>query len=87
MSRSFWSMTMWRPSNRAARPSAVSSRKSRWRSGSSEKCNAVRVPLPGETVKETVKVAAVEAVEEKPVVKAKSALVPMPATASLTTTQ
>lgn len=47
--------------------------------------NAVRVPLPGETVKETVKVAAVEAVEEKPVVKARSALVPMPATTSLTT--
>jgi hypothetical protein len=50
--------------------------------------NAVRVPLPGETVQEKAKVAVTEKPAEKSggraTVRVKSALVPMPETASLT---
>ncbi|AOF90921.1 cellulose biosynthesis protein BcsN [Sinorhizobium sp. RAC02] len=50
--------------------------------------NAVRVPLPGETVEEKVKVAVTKKPEkksgDKAAMRVKSALVPMPETASLT---
>lgn len=47
--------------------------------------NAVRVPLPGETAGKTTVATSEKPVEEKPVKRTKSALVPLPETAAITT--